>query len=239
MTTRISKGRNGWEARTEIPMGVKNRILAISTYKTTGGVVTQTTVFTDMGDGGMSYDLFGGFSKRMVFKGLRCTERTVKELHQQALNVSNQLMSEAAAFYEKKDATKQAYMAQGAVALSAMSKKHMTCCICGEDAGHFEQHWNRDHGFGVCRECVDWVASRGDTAEEIENLYGLEGVNYAAHDDCEVYGRKVKVLAVFAEDDIGARRTDSYILLHPGAYVVRKFDRRIFVADVNDLGVPA
>lgn len=44
MTTRISKGRDGWEAKTIIALGSKNRVLVISTHKTTGGVVTQAAV---------------------------------------------------------------------------------------------------------------------------------------------------------------------------------------------------
>ena len=61
-----------------------------------------------------------------------------------------------------------------------MAIRHMECCVCGEDAGRFEQHWNRDTGYGVCRRCVDWVRSCGETDAEILDLYGVEGVNYAA-----------------------------------------------------------
>ena len=58
--------------------------------------------------------------------------------------------------------------------------RRLECCVCGEYAGRFEQHWNRDTGFGICRKCVDWVKSRGETDSEILDLYGVEGVNYAA-----------------------------------------------------------
>ena len=61
-----------------------------------------------------------------------------------------------------------------------MAIRHMECCVCGDDAGRFEQHWNRDTGYGICRRCVDWVRSRGETDAEILDLYGVEGVNYAA-----------------------------------------------------------
>ena len=61
-----------------------------------------------------------------------------------------------------------------------MAIRHMECCVCGDDAGRFEQHWNRDTGYGICRKCVDWVRSRGETDAEILDLYGVEGVNYAA-----------------------------------------------------------
>lgn len=58
--------------------------------------------------------------------------------------------------------------------------RELGCCVCGEYAGRFQQHWNRDTGFGVCRSCIDWLLSRGTSAEEITSLYGVEGVNYAS-----------------------------------------------------------
>lgn len=60
-----------------------------------------------------------------------------------------------------------------------MTKRYMKCSVCGAAAGHWEQHWNRDTGWGVCRACVDWLAGRGLTAEEMKSDYGTEGVNYA------------------------------------------------------------
>lgn len=101
-TTRIGKGRDGWEARTEIGLGISNQVLIISTHKTTGGVVTQATV-NKLTDGMLVWEMFGDFSKRQVYKGVRCTEKTIRDLHQQALGVSDITMSEAAAFYTKKD----------------------------------------------------------------------------------------------------------------------------------------
>lgn len=61
-----------------------------------------------------------------------------------------------------------------------MSRKiHLECCCCGGFAGHWEQWWNRDDGYGICRSCVDWQISRGTSAEEIRDLYGEEGRHYA------------------------------------------------------------
>jgi hypothetical protein len=62
------------------------------------------------------------------------------------------------------------------------TKRHLSCCVCGEDAGYYEQHWNRDTGFGVCAACVTWLRGRGETEAEIHDLYGVEGVNFAKHD---------------------------------------------------------
>jgi hypothetical protein len=66
-------------------------------------MVTNCMVNTES-DGFLSWNIFGDFSKRTMFKGVRCTEKTVRELHAQALAVSDLTMSEAAAFYAKKDA---------------------------------------------------------------------------------------------------------------------------------------
>ena len=103
MNTRISKGREGHEAKTIIPMGIKSRVLVIHTHKTTGGIVTSNSVMTDMGNGCLTCILFGDFSKRVAHKGARCTEKTVRELHQQALGISDLTMSEAAKFYSQKE----------------------------------------------------------------------------------------------------------------------------------------
>lgn len=57
--------------------------------------------------------------------------------------------------------------------------RRLECCCCGEDAGRFAQWWNRDKGYGMCRRCVDSQIARGTPADEIQDLYGVEGINYA------------------------------------------------------------
>lgn len=98
--TRISKGRDGWQAKTVLPLGFDKRVLVISTYKTTGGVVTQQQVMKLDDHGCMSFMMFGDFSKRTMFKGVRCTEKTITEIHKQATDVSDLTMSEACKFYQ-------------------------------------------------------------------------------------------------------------------------------------------
>ena len=56
----------------------------------------------------------------------------------------------------------------------------LTCSCCGENAGVFEQWWNRDTGWGHCRRCIDAEIARGTPADEILSCYGVEGVNYQA-----------------------------------------------------------
>lgn len=58
--------------------------------------------------------------------------------------------------------------------------RRLECAVCGGDAGRWHQHWNRDTGYGVCRQCIDWLrATNRATEDEIRDNYGIEGVNYA------------------------------------------------------------
>lgn len=63
--------------------------------------------------------------------------------------------------------------------------RRLVCAVCGEDAGRFAQHWNRDIGFGICRTCVVSLRKGGETESEIRLNYGVEGVNYAGPDYVE------------------------------------------------------
>lgn len=59
-----------------------------------------------------------------------------------------------------------------------MSRSPKTCSCCDGEAGAFDQHWNRDAGFGLCERCIDFVA-RGQTPADFERTYGLPGKHYA------------------------------------------------------------
>lgn len=59
-----------------------------------------------------------------------------------------------------------------------MARRHLTCSVCGSYAGWFEQHWNRDAGYGICSKCVAWRRERGEIEEQIRVLYGEAGINY-------------------------------------------------------------
>jgi hypothetical protein len=54
----------------------------------------------------------------------------------------------------------------------------LTCCCCGGDAGRWQQHWNRDRGYGICMACVRWLRASGVPEAEIADYYGAEGVNF-------------------------------------------------------------
>lgn len=53
---------------------------------------------------------------------------------------------------------------------------HLTCCCCG-DATTGRQWRNRDTGWGLCVNCIDYCA-RGESAESMRSLYGDRGVYY-------------------------------------------------------------
>jgi hypothetical protein len=59
-------------------------------------------------------------------------------------------------------------------------KRALCCCVCGGDAGKWQQHFNRDTGYGVCFKCVAWLRKRGESETEITSNYGQEGVNWGA-----------------------------------------------------------
>jgi hypothetical protein len=61
-----------------------------------------------------------------------------------------------------------------------MTVRNLTCCCCGARAGRWQQHWNRDTGFGVCADCVEGMRKRGTTEAEIADCYGKEGVNWGS-----------------------------------------------------------
>lgn len=61
-----------------------------------------------------------------------------------------------------------------------MTIRNMNCCVCGNDAGRWKQHWNRDTGYGVCVACIKWLRGRNESETEIADLYGKEGVNWGS-----------------------------------------------------------
>ena len=77
-----------------------------------------------------------------------------------------------------------------------MTKKYresLRCCCCGGDAGQFEQHWNRDSGYGICPGCVaEEMATMN--AEQIQINYGAAGVNF----DRPIYREGNRMFAILA-----------------------------------------
>jgi len=116
-----------------------------------------------------------------------------------------------------------------------MALINLTCCVCGDAAGKYKQHWNRDTGFGGCRTCIDWQISRGTTPDEIYSLYGIAGVNYEAK-QFVTFSRSFNILAEFPESQVD--EANAYMLGHPGASVIAVVDGRVVLADKADKGTP-
>lgn len=55
--------------------------------------------------------------------------------------------------------------------------RSLNCNCCGAMT-HGRQWWNRDTGYGMCVDCIDFVRKKGMSEAEIQNLYGIEGVHW-------------------------------------------------------------
>lgn len=116
-----------------------------------------------------------------------------------------------------------------------MTLRHLKCCVCGSAAGKYAQHWNRDTGWGICRECVDWEISRGVRPEELLDLYGIAGVHYEAKQFIQ-YGRSFNVLAEFPDTEHGRKSANNYMLAHDYASLIAVVDGVAILADKHDHG---
>lgn len=110
---------------------------------------------------------------------------------------------------------------------------HLECCVCGNNAGTWEQHYNRDDGYGICVSCVAEQASI-ETPERLEQLYGKVKVNYdqplVRH-----MGRRYKVLAATKYQNTA----NAFMDKNPNASVIKVFDDGLIVlVDKDDEGVP-
>lgn len=62
--------------------------------------------------------------------------------------------------------------------------RHLTCAVCGSDAGRWRQHWNRDAGYGLCADCGDdFLPKHGYSPADIDRDYGKRGVNWGKPGD--------------------------------------------------------
>lgn len=52
----------------------------------------------------------------------------------------------------------------------------LKCACCG--TGTFGRQWhNRDRGFGLCSDCIEFAAE-GISEDEMRDCYGVKGVHY-------------------------------------------------------------
>ncbi len=53
----------------------------------------------------------------------------------------------------------------------------LECCCCGGGLKGRQWH-NRDDGYGLCPNCIDYCAEREPTVEAFERCYGLRGIHF-------------------------------------------------------------
>lgn len=54
--------------------------------------------------------------------------------------------------------------------------RRLICCCCGAETIGRQWH-NRDTGYGLCVDCIDFCAS-GDDTETMHGRYGERGIHY-------------------------------------------------------------
>lgn len=105
--TRITKGRDGWEALDVIPMAA-GRLLRVTSHKwQRGGLVTFATSVSPSADGfGYSFVVFQDFNKTIKTEsGTRCTEKTIKQHHAAAMYGIADVLTQANKQYQTEEAT--------------------------------------------------------------------------------------------------------------------------------------
>lgn len=55
--------------------------------------------------------------------------------------------------------------------------RRLICCCCGGEA--IGRQWRgRDYGYGLCSKCAEWIASNGESEQEMLANYGQPGIHY-------------------------------------------------------------
>ncbi len=109
-TTRIEKGHDGWQAKTELDLpgvtrvdhtGTCQGVLTIRTAKMSrGGLQTSASVAFRSGMF-MSHLLYQDYNVAVERNDSRCTEKAIRTLHDKALAILPELIVEATAHYAK------------------------------------------------------------------------------------------------------------------------------------------
>jgi len=100
MNITVTKRARGWHANTRVELA-EPHVLEISTFKNDRGLVSVAQRFKV--DRGMkSFELFGDFNVTLMVSDNRCTEKSVRTQHSQALTRMDAILEECAAFYAKK-----------------------------------------------------------------------------------------------------------------------------------------
>lgn len=130
--------------------------------------------------------------------------------------------------------------------MSAQTPKtcHMACSVCILGAGRWQQHSNRDTGYGICRSCADWVSNpkqRGRhvcSPMEMANLYGLPGIHYEPH-TYSLHGRAFAIVAEYPDTEQGTKDANAFMEAYPVTGLLAAAEGRLIIAALADNGVPA
>lgn len=55
--------------------------------------------------------------------------------------------------------------------------KSLICCCCGRGT-RGKQWWNRDTGFGLCDDCIDYVGASNIDPGQKHSYYGIRGIHW-------------------------------------------------------------
>ncbi len=99
--SKISKGRDGWEAVAEVELD-SERWLRVGTHKTQGGIVTNIQAIRLDDHDCYSFVLFQDYNARVMNKGARCTEKTISSLHNAVMDTIEGYRALALEFYAAK-----------------------------------------------------------------------------------------------------------------------------------------
>lgn len=113
--------------------------------------------------------------------------------------------------------------------------KPLTCSCCGASAGIFQQHFNRDTGWGICAECLAFEMGRDVPTDELVRLYGSPRIHYGIP-VVHHLGREYKLMAVFYDTTKGVALANAFMDRHPGASVLCVTHERICIAHHDDAG---
>lgn len=110
--TKIQKGYDGWNAKSEAVLGETpegTRLLRLQTSKARGGLASTASVFVRSMQSGMPVEttvLFGDFRKSGIAATAcnRVTEKSIEAAHKAALVQMESLIADAQAFYSNQTA---------------------------------------------------------------------------------------------------------------------------------------
>lgn len=94
----ITKGRNGWEATSIVPLDAE-RHLNIRTGKSARAGLVTTATAVKLTDFGYTFTVFEDFSRRVGQSDARCTEKTVALAHAAVMAQIEGIKAEALAHY--------------------------------------------------------------------------------------------------------------------------------------------